>query len=138
MKKSFHTLAPLATLALLAGCAGMTPPPAEKLAALPLVTYPDTPPAGDYVYLLPAGKPIQMRLRADGTALAAPVDQSVDAALGRDLYLHRQWASEDGRHWLPAEQLVGVNLTVFLPSYERPGPGDIHLTVDRKAGGETR
>lgn len=123
----------LSTLALLGGCAGPLPAP-EKLAALPLVTYPDAPPSGDHVYKLPAGKPIDVRIRADGSALASPVTQTLGASLAHDLYLHKNWASEDGSHWLPADKLIGVNLNVVLPSYLTPGPGDIHLTVDRLPG----
>lgn len=131
--KPSHTLAVLA-LSVLTGCAGLTPPAADKLAALPVVSYPDAPSHGDYVYKLPAGQPIAVRVRADGSALAAPVEREVSAALAHDLYLYRDWASEDGRTWQRADRLVGVNLSITLPSYETPGPGSIHLTVDRKAG----
>jgi len=120
----------LSTLFTLAGCAGL--PSAEKLAALPVVTYPDKPPAGDFVYKLPAGKPIDLRILADGSLLASSVDQKVSASLARDLYLHKRWASEDGRVWREANQLVGVKLSITLPSYEAPGPGEMHLSVDRR------
>jgi hypothetical protein len=131
---SFLALPTLAipALVILSGCAGLTPPSAEKLAALPVVSYPDKPGAGEYVYKLPAGKPIDVRLRADGSALIAPVEQSIGASLAHDLYLHDIWASEDGSTWVRADKLIGVNLTVELPSYVRPGPGDLHLTVDRR------
>lgn len=122
----------LPALVILSGCAGLRPPSADKLAALPVVSYPDKPNAGDYVYKLPAGKPIEVRIRADGSALIAPVEQSVSAMLAHDLYLHDIWASEDGRAWVRADKLIGVNLGIELPSHARPGPGDLHLTVDRK------
>lgn len=124
----------LPAFATLVGCAGLTPPPADQLAALPVVAYPDVPPTGDFVYKLPAGQPIALRIRADGSALAGHVEQTVSASLARDLYLHKRWASEDGRNWQAADKLIGIDLSVALPSYETPGPGDIHLTVDRKAG----
>jgi hypothetical protein len=129
--KSRHGLA-VAILATLSGCAALTPPTAEKLAALPLVTYPEVPTTADYVYKLPAGKPIDMRLLADGSALIGSVDQKLSASLARDLYLHKRWASENGRDWQAADQLIGVKLSIKLPSYEAPGPGEMHLTVDRK------
>jgi len=119
------------TLAL-AGCAGLSPPSGEQLKALPLVVYPDKPPAGDFVYKLPAGRDIDMRMLVDGSALAGPVDQTLSARLNRDLYLHKRWASEDGQHWLRAADLVAVHLTVTLPSYETPVPGQMHLAIDRK------
>lgn len=119
------------TLLSLGGCA--SPPSADKLAALPVVTYPDQPAAGsDYVYKLPAGKPIELRMLADGSALTGSVDQALSARLGHDIYLHKRWASEDGRHWVDARELIGVHLTLRLPSYETPGPGKMHLNVERK------
>ncbi len=121
-------------LAILTGCASLLSPPTDKLAAMPVVSYPDKPAGGDYVYKLPAGKPIDINLRADGSALTAPVAQTTSASLARDLYLHKQWASEDGRHWVRADKLIGVNLNIALPAHGTPGPGEIHLTVDRKTG----
>lgn len=121
-----------ASLLALTGCAGLTPPPADKLAALPVVTYPDTPPAGDYIYRLPAGKPINLRLLVDGNALDNAVEQNLNASLKRDLYLYKRWASDDGKHWRDARQAVGVNLTLSLPSYDAPKPGEMHLTIERK------
>lgn len=124
----------LSALAALTGCAGLIPPPPDKLAAMPVITYPDKPGVGDYVYKLPAGKTIDMYIRADGSALAAPVAQSLGASLARDLYLHKDWASEDGRTWVRADKLIGIQFDIVLPSWESPGPGKLHLTVDRKGG----
>jgi len=121
----------ISSLLALSGCAGLTQPPTDKLTAMPVVTYPDQPPAGDYVYKLPAGKPIDMRILVDGSALVSKVDSTVSASLARDIYLYKRWASEDGRTWQMADKLLGVNLTVSLPSHETPGPGEMHLTVNR-------
>lgn len=129
--KLIHSLV-IPSLVVLTGCAGFTPPSAEKLAALPVVTYPDKPAAGEFVYKLPAGKPIDVRILADGTALATGADQKVSASLAHDIYLHKKWASEDGQTWLAADKLIGVKLTITLPSYETPGPGEMHLTVNRQ------
>lgn len=128
MKSKF--LLSISVLAL-AGCANMSPPSAEKLAALPVVTYPDKPAAGDFVYKLPAGKDISMRMLVDGTALATGVDQTLSARLTHDLYLHNGWASEDGNHWIKTRDLMSVRLTTVLPSYAAPGPGQMHLEIDR-------
>lgn len=122
----------LPILAALSGCA-LAPPSADKLAAMPLVTYPDKPASADYVYRLPAGQPLDVNVRAEGSALSRPVDQKISASLVRDLYLHKHWASEDGKNWMSADKLIGVNLRVSLPSYEAPGPGEMYLKVERKA-----
>jgi len=131
MKTQTLTLALILTA--LTGCANLSLPSADKLASMPVVSYPDKPTTADYVYKLPAGKPIDVNIKADGSALVAPVAQTLSASLGHDLYLYKRWASEDGKTWMDAHKLIGVQLAVTLPSYEAPGPGDLHLTVDRKA-----
>jgi len=130
MSRDFVLALPI--LAALGGCALM-PPPSERLAAMPVVTYPDKPTTADYVYKLPAGQPLDVMVRAEGSALLAPVDQKISASLARDLYLHKTWASEDGQHWRAANKLIGVNLRISLPSYEAPGPGSLYLAVERRS-----
>lgn len=125
-------LLPFLVALILPGCAGLNPPSAERLATLPMVIYPDKPSSDDYVYKLPAGRPVEIRILADGDLLAASVDQSFSANLRRDLYLYKSWASDDGEHWQLADSLVGINLNVTLPSYQTPGPGEIHLIAKRK------
>jgi hypothetical protein len=125
------TAIPVFTLLALSGCS-LAPPSAEKLAALPLITYPDKPPAGPFIYKLPAGQPIGVSLLIDGSALAKGVKQTANASLIRDIYLYDRWASEDRQRWIAAQDLIGMDLTVALPSYETPKTGEIHLTVNRK------
>ncbi len=124
-----NTYGLLISTALLTGCSLMPPEP-EKLAALPVVTYPDKPAAGEFIYKFPAGKPIDLQLKVDGSALTQGVKQTVSASLRHDLYLYRQWASEDKQCWMRANQLIDGNLTVALPSYEQPNQSEIHLRLD--------
>lgn len=131
MKFSRSVIALVFLSATLSGCAGLTPPSAERLAALPVATYPEAPPKGEYVYKMPAGQPIDLRILVDGDALSGGVDQTVGARLKQDLYLYKQWASADGRHWQDANKLIAINLGIRLPSYESPVQGEIHMTVDR-------
>lgn len=116
---------------MLVGCASF-PPSAKKLAALPIVTYPDKPASADYIYKLPAGKPIDLSLIIDGSALNQNIRQSLSTSLVHDIYLHKYWASEDARHWVNARELISINFNMVLPSYETPNPGEIHLTVNHK------
>ncbi len=124
----------MSVLAVLAlnGCAGSLPPSAESLNALPVVSYPDAPPTGDFIYKLPAGKPIDVRVLVDGNALMDKVEQTVSGQLRKDLYLYKRWASEDRTHWVKANELIGVHVRMTLPSYEAPRPGELHLTVTRR------
>lgn len=68
MFRHCRTLAILPLIASLTACAGLSAPSPERLAALPVVTYPDAPPAGDFVYKLPAGKAIASRVAIQGPA----------------------------------------------------------------------
>ena len=127
--KRYGTLAILGCT-MLAGCA--TPPTAEQLSTLPVVAYPHKPTTRDYVYKLPAGRPIDVKIVADGTALAQKVEKNISANLAHDIYLHKQWASEDGVHWVRADKLIGISMELTLPGYATPGPGKLHLTVNNK------
>lgn len=118
----------------LSGCSGLCfPPSADELAALPIVTYPDKPGKGDFIYKIPAGKPIDVHFLADGSALSKTVSQTLSASLIHDIYLHNGWGSEDGKHWVRTTDLVDAKFTIVLPSYQTPGPGEMRLTVDRNA-----
>lgn len=116
---------------LTTACAAIPPSPAQ-LAQLPVIVYPDKPGSGDYVYKLPAGKPIDLHLIVDGSALSKGADLNANAQLAHDIYLHKNWASEDGKKWVAARKLIEVKLGLTLPSYDSPKPGEIHLSVDRK------
>lgn len=123
----FATLAATLTLA---ACAGL--PSAPPAADLPIVTFPQSPPAGDFVYRLPGGQPIPAEVIIDGSALASGARQTLSVTLPSDLYLHKQWASDDGVHWREARDLLDVVLKMELPSHAHPAPGQIHLTVNRQ------
>lgn len=125
--------ATLAAISLsLSGCASMSKPPQEKLASLPVVELGRPTPAGDFVLKIPGGKAIPVKVTIDGSALVSPVKQTLSATIPHDVYVYKDWASEDGRQWRRADELFGVKLKVALPSPESPQGGEIHLTVNRK------
>lgn len=125
-------LAAALALASLAGCASLFPPSAADLAALPVVTFPDPPPAGDFVFKLPAGKPIPSRVAIEGNALAGSAEQTLNVTLPRDLYVHRRWISDDGKNWKPLGEVLSIGLSLSLPSDEHPKPGEMIVRIDRK------
>lgn len=130
-------LRPLAVgLALLSlgGCASLFPPSAASLAKLPVVSFPNTPGPGDFVYKLPAGQPITARVAIEGSALASGAEQTLAVTLPRDLYIHQRWVSEDGTNWQRLGDLLAIHLALSLPSDEHPKPGEILLRIERKDG----
>jgi hypothetical protein len=120
-----------AAVLVLSGCASMMPPSPEKLASLPVVEFPATPPAGEFIFKLPKGKPIPTHVIIEGTALASGADQTLNATLPNDLYLYGRWISEDGRNWKPAKDVIDVRIAVSLPSDAHPKPGEIRVTVNK-------
>lgn len=116
----------------LGGCASLGKPSDEKIAALPVVELGGTPPAGEFVFKIPGGRPIPVRVTLDGSALKTNVEQTINTSVPADIYLYKQWVSEDGRQWKPASDVFDVHADILLPSGESPKGGDIHLTVDRK------
>lgn len=121
----------LSVLAFAAGCA--TPPSGEQLARLPTVEFPNPPPPGEFILKLPAGKPIPLRVAVKGSLLTKNVEQTLTTSIAKDLYLYKTWASEDGKTWCPGTSLVGVDMTLALPSDAHPKPGELVLELSRKA-----
>ncbi|MBI4984302.1 MAG: hypothetical protein HZC24_02860 [Rhodocyclales bacterium] len=127
---SRHALFGLAALSL-AGCATMFPPSAEKMSSLPVVEFPATPPAGEFIFKLAKDKPVPARIVIEGTALASGAEQTLNATLPGDLYIYRNWISEDGKTWKPANEVIDVRIAISLPSDAHPKPGEIRVTVDK-------
>lgn len=74
----------IASAMLLSACAGL-PPSASTVAGLPVVMYPDQPPAGPFVYKLPAGQPIRANASIQGTLLAKGDEHPKDGEMRRVL-----------------------------------------------------
>lgn len=127
-----RSLTAVLALASLTGCASLFPPSPDALARLPVVSFPDAPPAGDFVFRLPAGKPIPARVAIEGSALASGAEQTLAVTLPRDLYVHKRWVSKDGKTWTPLGDALAIQLSLSLPSDEHPKPGEVILRIDRK------
>ena len=116
----------------LSGCANLFPPSASALAALPVVTYPATPPKGDFVYKLPAGQPIDTHVSIQGSGLKTSAQSTLSVTLPQDLYIHQRWVSNDRATWRYGNDAYAINLNLSLPTDESPKPGEITLTIDSK------
>ena len=126
-------LAAMAALALVSGCANLSPPSADRIANLPLVTFPEPPTTEEFVLKLPAGQPIPTKVSITGTALASTAQQTLEVTLPQDLYVYRDWVSRDGQTWRPSRSELAFQLSLKLPSHEWPRAGELVLTVDRAA-----
>lgn len=130
---TYRFLASGIALVSLCACANLSAPSPDAIARLPVVTFPETPPAGDFVFRIPAGKPIPTHVAVAGSALASGAEKTLEVTLPHDIYVHKRWISDDGRQWRPLDEVLAINLSLSLPSDEHPKPGELRLTIDRKA-----
>ena len=108
-----HSLA-LAAL-LLTGCASVTPPSIEKLAALPILEIGESAPADhEYILHIAAGKPIPFKLEVAGDAITRPSVTSTVVESRQEVYLYKRWASLDGKTWKPTHQLFKSTFSIGL------------------------
>ena len=100
---------------ILSGCASMTPPSTEKLAALPILEIGQSAPENhEYILHIAAGKPVPFKLEVAGDALMHPGTAETVVASRREIYLYKQWASFDGKTWQPTHQLFSSTFSTGL------------------------
>lgn len=121
-------------LLLLGGCAcmqgsGLGPgPDATKLEKLPVVPYGQpVPENGEYVLHFPAGVSIETPVIFQGDLFQQASREVLIVKPARDIYLHKQWLSYDGKHWEDARKAIDLKGDVVLPSYDHPEPGYVLL-----------
>mgnify|MGYP001572869096 CR=1 FL=1 len=125
------SLAAMAALALTSGCASLGVPPADRIARLPVVTFPEPPATSEFVLKLPAGQPIPTHVSITGSALASTARHTLDVTLPKDLYVYRDWVSDDGRTWRRSRSELSFRMALHLPSTEWPRAGELSLMIDR-------
>lgn len=105
MRSSLFALSFLAVT----GCASLQPPPTDAIAGLPVVRVGSEPPKdSQYVVFYPAGFLFPVRLKTSGSLFTSERQVESRAALARDLYLYKYWASHDGMSWRHSHELLGV------------------------------
>lgn len=121
----------IASAMFLSACAGL-PPSASTVAVLPVVTYPDQPPAGPFVYKLPGGQPLRANASIQGTLLAKGDEKTLEVTLPHDLFVYKRWVSEDRQNWVYWSQMMDIRIGIAMPSDEHPKDGEMRLVLNRK------
>ncbi len=104
-----HTFLFVLILSTLLGCAALRPAPVELIVALPVVRVGDpSPPNTEFVTFYPAGFTFQVKLKTSGSLFTPGKQIESQAALVKDLYLYKYWASHDGKTWKNSHELLGV------------------------------
>ncbi len=102
------------------------------LKPLPVVTYPDQPPAGAFVYKLPGGQPLRANASIQGTLLAKGDEKTLEVTLPHDLFVYKRWVSEDRQNWVYWSQMMDIRIGIAMPSDEYPKDGEMRLVLNRK------
>lgn len=104
----------LLAAAALAACASV--PSTDEIAALPVVTYGQAAPAGQpFVLRYPAGVALPVHTGVGGSLLAQEGSADFQVKLKRDIYVYKNLASFDGKHWQPGHDIVGGSIVMTLP-----------------------
>jgi len=129
-----HDLLTLSALCLvLGGCASVSVPDSAELDKLPVVQYGDPVPAdGNYVLHFPAGVAIDTPVTFKGNLFEQAATADVSVKPVKDIYVHKQWLSYDGQHWMDANKAIDLKVQVVLPGYSHPEPGYVTLEMNAK------
>ena len=130
-----HLLLPLvlasATLAACSTLPGGPAPTAAETAKLPVVNVGQPLPSGDaYVLYFPAGTPLPIRTVVDGSAFAQTGESTLHVVLKHGIYGYRQYASLDGRHWIPWSQMLKTQVQLHIPGKNGKDAAVLHLQMD--------
>lgn len=117
----------------LSACAGLTPPNANELAQVPRIEFGQPLPSGDnYILHFPAGTPLPVSTRVDGSLFERGETATLHVVLKRDVYAFRKFASFDGKHWQAAHELISTRLDLQIPQKDGQQAGLLHMTMDQK------
>jgi len=116
------------------GVAAAAAPSYEALAKLPVISFGETVPSSDYILLFPAGKPVTLSVFIVGSLFEAPVSADLTVKPARDIMIYRDWASLDGRVWLPRGELIRSDVEAKIPGYNHPYPGELKVRMDLPGG----
>ena len=120
--------------ASLAACSSLPPGPAPTAAEtskLPVVTLGQPLPSGDaYVLYFPAGTPLPIRSVVDGSAFTRGAESTLHIVLKRGIYGYRQYASLDGQHWMPWDQMLKTQFQMHIPAKDGKDAAVLHLQMD--------
>lgn len=127
-------LSAAACLALLSLSACMTPPTAEQMANVPVVTFGQAAPANkNFVLYYPAGVALPVEASVNGTLLAKPAGTTLQVSLKHDVFVYRQWVSYDGKIWFNGQDKIGSRFRVTLPGEpDGANPGTMTASFDEK------
>lgn len=122
----------LATVVTLTACAGL-PPASSEIAKAPRIEFGQPLPEGkNYLLHYPAGTPLPVSARVDGSLFEQPDEATLHVVLKRDVYVFGKFASFDGKEWQPAFRLISTHLELQIPQKDGGKAGLLHIKMDQK------
>ncbi|MBL3590036.1 MAG: hypothetical protein JMN24_09625 [gamma proteobacterium endosymbiont of Lamellibrachia anaximandri] len=116
---------------LLTGCSTLLKPSNEALAKLPVIKLGQpVPKDGDYILHLSKEQPVLLDVTVEGSLFAEAAHQVLPVFLAKDLYLHKDWASNDKKHWHAEDDLITGELRIEITDYQLPTNSRFHLRMD--------
>jgi len=134
-----RTITPLVLCAAaLSGCAALSVPADDDIAKLPVVDWGQAAPKdGEYVLRYPADSDLTVVASVEGSLMSTPARAELKVRLKRDVYVYRNLASFDGRHWQGSQAVIGGSAFVSPPGYAKgkpdpQAPGEMRAVFDLK------
>ena len=114
-----------------AGFAAAAPPSYNDLAKLPVIRFGEPVPADkDYILLFSAGQTVTIAVSIEGSLFDKTANTELMVTPARDIMVYRDWASLDGRKWIPRGELIKSDVFVKIPGYNHPNPGILKVRMD--------
>ncbi|CAL94987.1 hypothetical protein [Azoarcus olearius] len=112
MKTSMLALCAAFTLS---ACSTLIGPSAGEIAALPVVSYGQPAPQGEFVLRYPAGTDLPFNASVGGSLLTEAAQSTLKVRVKQDIYVYKDKLSFDGKTWSAARSKIGGEFRISPP-----------------------
>ncbi len=125
-----YLVAAVLVLALAGPLSAAALPTYESLAKMPVVLFGEPVPKADHILMFMPGQPITMAISIEGSLFSQPAATDLVVTPSRTIFVFKEWASLDGKTWLPRGDLIKSDVLVKIPGYNHPLPGMLRVRMD--------
>lgn len=105
-------------------------PTYDDVAKMPVILFGEPVPKTDYILMFMPGQPITMTISIEGSLFSQPAATELVVTPSRTIFVFKDWASLDGKTWLPRGELIRSDVLVKIPGYNHPLPGMLKVRMD--------
>jgi len=96
-------------MVLMMGCASMNTPSSSLIETLPVITIGEVGDAPkEHIVYIPANTKFPVEFSVRGNVFTEDTTSKVMVSFKQDMYLHKYWASLDGKTWVNSHKLMSV------------------------------